>query len=159
MRRIVVALLITGFGLVSFEGVGLFAAWGQEDPTVKTVVSRHKEPTAALYFSGRLARIGLGKEQKEKIRAIFVAHDGALADISTRYIEKRRQLRTLIDDPGAAEEVIIAAAVDIGRIEGELAIERNRVLKEVMSLLTPEQAAKLKSGRLADTRRESGKRR
>lgn len=158
MRRIVRALLMTGFMLVAVDGVESSAAGGQEAAAVKsTDTGRHKESTAALFFSGRLARIGLGKEQKEKIRAIFAAHEGALADISARYIEKRRQLRTLIDDPAAGEEAIATVALDIGHIEGEFAIGRNRVLKEVMGLLTPEQAAKLKSSRLADKRRESGK--
>ncbi|MBI5637942.1 MAG: periplasmic heavy metal sensor [Nitrospinae bacterium] len=158
MRRIVVALFLTGFALTAMDGWGRSAAWAEGGAaTVKPMAGdRRKEPTAALFFSGRLGRIGLSKEQKEKIRAIFVAHEGALAGASARYIEKRRQMRTLIDDPGATEEAIAGVGEDIGQIEGELAIERNRVLKEVMSQLTPEQAAKFKKGRLAGQRQESG---
>lgn len=159
MRLLIIALFVTGFVLTSMNGWGLRAAWAEEGANgAKTTAarSRHKDPTAALFFSGRLARLGLGKEQKEKIRAIFVAHEGALAEASTRYIEKRRQLRTLIDDSGAADDDIVGVAEEIGQIEGVLAIERNRVLKEVMSLLTPEQAAKFKKGRLAGQRQESG---
>lgn len=158
MRRIVVALFVTGFVLMAMDGRGQGAAWAAEgSAAVKPMAEgRHKEPTAALFFSGRLGRIGLSKEQKEKMRAIFVAHEGALAGASARYIEKRRQLRTLIDDPGAAEEAIAGVAEDIGQLEGELAIERNRVLKEVMGQLTPEQAAKFKKGRLAGQKQEGG---
>ena len=160
MRLIVIALFVTGFVLASTDGWGRKAAWAEEGGVRadKTLAARssHKEPTAALFFSGRLARLGLGKEQREKIRAIFVAHEGALAEASARYIEKRRQLRTLIDDSGAGDDAIEGVAEEIGRIEGELAIERNRVLKEVMGLLTPEQAAKFKKGRLAGQRQESG---
>lgn len=157
MTRIVMVLFIVGFVLLAVNGLKPRAAWAQEGAAVKsTVTIRHKEPTAALYFSGRLARVGLGKEQKEKVRAILLAHEGVLAETSARHIEKRRQLRMLIDDPGAGEDAIAALAAEIGHIEGELAIERNRVLKEVMSLLTPEQVGKLKYGRLAGKRRESG---
>lgn len=156
MRRIVIVLFIAGFTLVAVDGLQPCAVWAQEVAAKSTVSGRHKEPTAALYFSGRLARIGLSKDQKEKIRAILLAHEGVLAETSARHIEKRRQLRTLIDDPGAVEDDLAALAVEIGHIEGELAIERNRVLKEVMSLLTLEQVAKLKYGRVAGKRRESG---
>lgn len=160
MRLIVIALFVTGFVLASTDGWGRKAAWAEEGTVgaVKTPAARsgHKEPTAALFFSGRLARLGLGKEQKEKIRSIFVAHEGVLAWVSARYIEKRRQLRSLIDEPDSSEDAITGVAEEIGQIEGELAIERNRVLKEVMGLLTPEQAAKFKKGRLAGQRQESG---
>lgn len=158
MRLIIVALFVTGFAIMGLDGSGQRSAWaeGVAIPAKPTVAGRHKEPTAALFFSGRLARIGLGKEQKEKIRTILLAHEGALAETSARYIEKRRQLRALIDDPDAVDDAIVGVAEEIGRIEGELAIERNRVLKEVMSLLTPEQAAKFKKGRLTGKRQEGG---
>lgn len=159
MRRIVIALFAAGLLLAVMDGSGRHAAWAEG--TVAAVKppaagNGRKEPTAALFYAGRLARIGLGKEQKEKIRAIFAAHEEALAGATARYIEKRRQLRTLIDDPGAAEDAIAAVAEDIGGIEAELAVERNRVLKEVVNLLTPEQAAKFKKGRLAGQMREGG---
>lgn len=143
----------------AMDGWGRHAAWAEGTAaTVKQPAagSRRKEPTAALFYAGRLARIGLGKEQREKIHAIFAAHEDALANATARYIEKRRQLRTQIDDPGAAEDAIAAVAEEIGGIEAELAVERNRVLKEVVNLLTPEQAAKFKKGRLAGQQREGG---
>lgn len=159
MRHIVVALMVSGLMLSAMGGWGPYNASAQEG-TGKGKPSmtggRPKEPTAALYFSGRLARIGLSKEQKEKIRAIFAAHDAVLADASARYIDKRRQLRMLMDDLGVAEESITALAAEIGQIEAELAIERNRVLKEVSGLLTSEQAAKFQKGRSAAHKKESG---
>ncbi len=158
MRPIVVALFLGGFLITGLGGLVPCAVWAEGPVTAAKPAAavRHKEPTAALYFGGRLARVGLGKEQKEKIRAILLAHEVALAETSARYIEKRRQLRTLIDDSGATDDSIIGVAEEIGQIEGALAVERNRVLKEVMGLLTPEQAAKFKKGRLSGKRQEGG---
>ncbi len=157
--RLIVFVLMSVLALTAMGGWGQRSAWAQEGiGRVKPSMAagRQKEPTATLFFSGRLARVGLGKEQKEKIRAIFVAHEAVLAGASARYIEKRRQLRMLIDDPGAVEDAISGLAEEIGQIEAELAIERNRVLKEVSGLLTPEQAAKFQKGRSAAYKKESG---
>lgn len=159
MRRIVFAFFAASLLLAVMNGLGRHDAWAEGPATaVKQPAARsgHKEPTAALFFAGRLAGIGLGKEQKEKIRAVFAAHEGALASATARYVEKRRQLRTLIDDSGADEDAIAAVAREIGEMEAELAVGRNRVLKEVVNLLTPEQAVKFKKGRLPGQRREGG---
>ncbi len=159
MRLTVFALFVFGLTLTVMGGLERRNAWAQEGAgEAKPPIAghRHKEPTAALFFSGRLARVGLNKDQKEKIRAIFLAHDPVLADASGRYVEKRRQMRILIDDTSATEDAISSLAAEIGRIEAELSIERNRILKEVAGLLTPEQTAKFKKGRSAVHKKESG---
>ncbi len=111
---------------------------------------------AADYFFGkRLASVKLTVPQREKMLAIYSAHNDALEAAIDRHIEQRRRLRMLVNDPSSREEEIRSTAIEIGLVEGDLAVERNRILKEVVNLLTPEQAAAIKRGSASSRQGES----
>ena len=104
-----------------------------------------KHLAAADLFGKKIAAINPTPEQKDQLRKIFASHEAVLAPKLSEYIEKRRMFRKMSKNVDADQKEIYALAQQIGQLKGDIALEKITIMKEIIPVLTPEQAAKFKS--------------
>lgn len=94
----------------------------------------------------RLAKaLGLSREQKEQIKAIFRKHRDEIAPLRDEMVSGRRELRNLIRSDKPDEAVIREQVSKIAATSGNLAVGRAKMYQEVRALLTPEQIRKFQA--------------
>lgn len=94
----------------------------------------------------RLAKaLGLSKEQKEQIKAIFRKHRDEIAPLRNEMVSERRELRNLILSDKPDEAVLREQAKKIAATSGDLAVRRAKMFQEVRTVLTPEQLKKFRA--------------
>jgi len=94
----------------------------------------------------RLAKaLGLSKEQKEQVKAIFRKHRDEIAPLRKEMVSERRELRNLIRSDKPDEAVIREQTKKIAATGGNLAVRQAKVAQEVRTVLTPEQLKKFQA--------------
>ncbi len=96
-------------------------------------------------FKKLAAALGLSAQQKTQIKEIFKKGRAESEPIMTRLISERRALRALIQAEEVDEAAIRAQAGRLAAVEGDMALQRARMAKQIRAILTPEQVAKFKS--------------
>jgi protein CpxP len=94
----------------------------------------------------RLAKaLGLSKEQKEQVKAIFLKHRDGIAPLRKEMVSERRELRNLIQADKPDEAAIRDQVKKIAATGGNLAVDRAKMFQEVRAVLTPEQVEKFRA--------------
>lgn len=88
-------------------------------------------------------RLDLTAEQKDQIRAILADHKNELEAEVLAIKTTRSALWDAIHASNPGDATIRAAAVAVGKAEGELGVTRADVVQEVKQVLTAEQQAEL----------------
>jgi protein CpxP len=89
--------------------------------------------------------LGLSKEQKEQVKAIFRKHRDEIAPLRKEMVSGRRELRNLIQSDKPDEAAIREQVKKIAATGGNLAIRRAKMFQEVRTVLTPEQIQKFRA--------------
>lgn len=105
----------------------------------------HGHPFMHKRFERMAAKLGLSEQQKVKIREIFKENRAQAKPIFDRLITERRDLRTLVQADKTDEAAIRAQAAQLAAVEGDLAIQRAHMVKQIRAILTPEQVEKFKA--------------
>jgi Spy/CpxP family protein refolding chaperone len=92
----------------------------------------------------QLAAIGVTDAQKEQIRAIRREMRPTVAPLVKQLVQERRALRNTIQTTPVNEAAIRAQSARVAQLQADLAVKRAYISERVRSVLTPEQAAKLK---------------
>lgn len=88
-------------------------------------------------------RLGVSGEQKTQIQGVLGKFRPEAEPLVQLLVTERRTLRRLVQGGTADEKTIRSQAAKLGPLESDLAVLRARASKEVRSLLTAEQAARL----------------
>ena len=99
-------------------------------------------------------QLDLSDEQREQVRAAVGASRDAAREGARAMRATRRDLAEAVTAEVMDEDRIRSLATDLGRLEGDAAVERARLYAAVWGLLTPEQQA-----RAAEIRTERRERR
>ena len=89
--------------------------------------------------------LGLSGEQREQIKAIFRKHHDEIAPLRRKMVTDRRELRNLAQADKPDEAVLREQVKKIAATEGDLAVLRASMSREVRSVLTPGQVQKFKA--------------
>lgn len=87
--------------------------------------------------------VGLTSEQSEKFFPLYNKHQKAMEAIENRRIELVNRLDTLSDDPNSSDQKINEIIGQLSDIPQQVSAERERFFKEISSLLSERQQAKL----------------
>ena len=94
----------------------------------------------------RLAKaLDLSKEQKEQVTAIFRKHRDEIAPLRKEMVSGRRELRDLIQSDKLDEAALREQVKKIAVTDGDLAVRRARMSREMRAVLTPEQIRKFRA--------------
>ncbi len=96
-------------------------------------------------FEKMAAKLGLSEQQKVKMKEIFKQNREQAKPIFDRLITEKRNLRTLVQADKTDEAAIRAQAAKLGAVEGDLAIQRAHMDKQIRAILTPQQVEKFKA--------------
>jgi len=97
-----------------------------------------------LYDSGSaLDRLGVTGEQKTQIREVLGKYRPETEPATRQLVAERRALRKMIQGGAADEAAIRGQAAKVASLEAGLAVMRARAAKEVRTLLTADQLARL----------------
>jgi protein CpxP len=96
-----------------------------------------------LYSGKALDRLGVSAEQKAQIRDVLGKYRPETEPAVRQLAAERRALRKMIQGGAADEAAIRVQAAKVASLESDLAVVRARAAKEVRTLLTPEQLARL----------------
>jgi Spy/CpxP family protein refolding chaperone len=92
-------------------------------------------------------RLGVAGEQKTRIDGVLGKFRPEAEPLVQQVVTERRTLRRLVQDGAADEKTIRSQAAKLAALETDLAVLRARVSKEVRSLLTADQIARLEEFR------------
>ena len=94
----------------------------------------------------RLAKaLDLSKEQTEQVKAIFRKHRDETAPLRKEMVSGRRELRNLIQSDKLDEAALREQVKKIAVTDGDLAVRRARMSREMRAVLTPEQIRKFRA--------------
>jgi protein CpxP len=96
-------------------------------------------------FEKMAAKLGLSEQQKVKIKEVFKQNREQAKPIFDRLMTERRQMRTLVQADKTDEAAIRAQATKLAAVEGDMAIERAHMAKQIRAILTPAQIEKFKA--------------
>ena len=96
-------------------------------------------------FEKMAAKLGLSEQQKVKMKEIFKQNREQAKPVFARLVTEKRNLRTLVQSEKTDETAIRAQVSKLAGIEGDLAIQRAHMAKQIRAILTPEQIEKFKS--------------
>ena len=96
-------------------------------------------------FEKMAAKLGLSEQQKVKMQEIFKQNREQTKPVFDRLITEKRNLRMLVQAEKADETAIRAQAAKLAGIEGDLAIQRAHMAKQMRAILNPEQIEKFKA--------------
>ena len=88
--------------------------------------------------------LGLSREQKEQIKAIFRKHRDEIAPLREKMVSERREMRNLIRSDKPDEAALREQVKKIAATGGDLAVLRAGIFREVRSVLTPAQVEKFR---------------
>jgi Spy/CpxP family protein refolding chaperone len=86
-------------------------------------------------------------EQREQIKAVLQAHRGEIVQVARKLRDEHRELRSVVEAEPVNETAIREAAADLGEVLGDAAVLHAEIRGEVVTVLTPEQVAKLEACR------------
>lgn len=92
---------------------------------------------------GMFASLGLTDDQKAQMKGIFEKNRPTLQPLVQQYRAQKQQLRKLIHTAPVDDAAIRAQAAQTSVTEGDLAVQRAHLIREILDLLTPEQIQKL----------------
>ena len=95
-------------------------------------------------FEKMAAKLGLSEQQKVKMKEIFKQNREQTKPVFDRLITEKRNLKTLVHAEKTDESAIRAQATKLAVVEGDLAIQRAHMAKQIRAILTPEQIEKFK---------------
>jgi protein CpxP len=98
---------------------------------------------AGAYFRN----LDLTDEQKAQMKSIRESHSQNLRPLMEQIRAKRHEIRQASADGSVNESLVTQKLVEIAPLEAKLMGERSRLHKEMLSVLTPEQKAKLEQSR------------
>ncbi len=107
--------------------------------------SQHHHQFFRRQFEKMAAYLGLSEQQKLQIKEIFKKGMAEREPIMTRLITERRALRDLVQADRIDDAAIRAQAAKLAAAEGDMALERARMGKQIRAILTPVQAEKFKA--------------
>lgn len=96
-------------------------------------------------FLERIVELKLTPEQQEKILEVLKRHRSAFQDAFQRLGEAHKKLGDIIVQDNATEAAVREAHKAVSAAQEELAVLRMKVRREVMTLLTQEQKAKVEA--------------
>ncbi len=96
-------------------------------------------------FEKMAAKLGLSEQQKVKIKEIFRQNREQAKPVFDRLITEKRNMRTLVQADKTDEAAIRAQAAKLAAVEGDLAIQRAHMAKQIRAILTPDQIEKFKA--------------
>lgn len=96
-------------------------------------------------FEKMAVKLGLSEQQKVKMKEIFKQNREQTKPVFDRLITEKRNLRTLVQADKTDEAAIRAQAAKLAAVEGDLAIQRAHMGKQIRAILTPEQIVKFKA--------------
>ncbi len=96
-------------------------------------------------FEKMATQLGLSEQQKVKMKEIFKQNREQSKPVFDRLITEKRNLRTLVQADKTDEAAIRAQAAKLAAVEGDLAIQRAHMAKQVRAILTPDQIQKFKA--------------
>lgn len=105
----------------------------------------HGHPFMHHRFEKMAAKLGLSEQQKVKMKEIFKQNREQAKPVFDRLITEKRNLRTLVQADRTDERAIRAQAAKLAVVEGDMAIQRAHMAKQIRAILTPEQVEKFKA--------------
>jgi protein CpxP len=96
-------------------------------------------------FEKMAAKLGLSEQQKVKIKEVFKQNREQAKPILDKFRTERLNMRTLVQADKTDEAAIRAQAAKLGAIEGDLALQRAHMAKQIRAILTPAQIEKFKA--------------
>lgn len=96
-----------------------------------------------IYSARVLDRLGATADQKAQIRTVREKYRAETEPAFRQLVAERRALRKMIREGDSDEAAIRGQAGRVSSLEADLAVIRARAAKEVRTVLTPEQLARL----------------
>ncbi len=96
-------------------------------------------------FEKMAAKLGLSEQQKVKMKEIFNKNREQSKPVFDRLITEKRNLRTLVQADKTDDAAIRAQSAKLAAVEGDMAIQRAHMAKQIRAILTPEQVEKFKA--------------
>ncbi len=96
-------------------------------------------------FEKMAAKLGLSEQQKVKIKDLWKQNRQQSEAIRARLVTGHRNLWTLIHADKTDEAAIRAEAAKLAAAEGDMALQRAKMHKQMLAILTPEQVVKFKA--------------
>ncbi len=87
--------------------------------------------------------VGLTTEQSEKFFPMYNKHQKALESIEDQRVDLVNQLDSLSNDPKSSDQKIIGLIAQLQEIPVQISAERERFQKEISTILSTRQQAKL----------------
>ncbi len=145
---------VLGAGVVTGV-VGMQAALGAAEQAVspKLPAFMAERPLGRMLTGGlqRLRQLhdelDVTPEQREQIKAVLQAHRGEIVEVAREIRDEHRELRSVVEAEGVDEAAIRQAAAELGEALGDAAVLHAKIRGEVVTVLTPEQVAKLEACR------------
>ena len=142
--RLVVAL--TGIASAAAFGSQFAQAGGGKECCRQNLEQRHHgHHFMHQKLEKMAAKLGLSEQQKVKMQEIFKQNREQSKPVFDRFITEKRNLRTLVQAEKTDESAIRAQAAKLAGIEGDLAIQRAHMAKQIRAILNPEQIEKFKA--------------
>lgn len=88
--------------------------------------------------------LGLTDDQISKIKTQLRAEKDTLVPLLKNLHDTRKTLRDTVNQPGASEADVRAAAAKVAAVEADLAVERAKLSGKIAPILTEEQVQKAK---------------
>jgi Spy/CpxP family protein refolding chaperone len=100
----------------------------------------HGEPMMHM-----LSQLNLSDDQKTQVHAVFEDEHSRMAPLKEGSMKAHHALEQAIHAPTFDESAIRAAAAQAGAAEGELSVEKGRMLSRIRALLTPDQQKQMEA--------------
>jgi len=92
-----------------------------------------------------MSQLNLSKEQREKMQALMQKNRGAGKEGQQALMQKRQQLRTMMQSGSGSKEQAMALLGEINKLQSAQMSHRIGMMYEMKSILTPEQFQKFQS--------------
>ncbi len=96
--------------------------------------------------------LNLTDDQRQKILAEIKSHSDEIKPLAKEVLEKREALRWAVLNKPGDEQVITAAANDLGKAIGNAAVLASKVIAQVRPIFTPAQQERISNFRMGSDR-------
>ncbi|WP_136516140.1 Spy/CpxP family protein refolding chaperone [Geomonas edaphica] len=142
MKRLMLFACITATTVLGSQSA--FAGYGAGGDGRMGGCEQQKHKGHGGMFRKMARELGLTDAQKQQVRTLFEAERQKNKPTFAALGTERRALRDLVHSGSADEGAIRAQSAKVAGLQADLAVARAAVAKQVLALLTPEQAAKFK---------------
>lgn len=101
-------------------------------------------PPAGRQFKKMATELGLSVQQQDEIKSIIAKNRPLAEPLMKQLHSEHRALRNLVQADTVDEAAIRAQIAKAGALQGDLAVQRAKLSKEIRAILTPEQIQKFK---------------